>query len=224
MKLQFAEQVGLTEKQVSGWFCHRRLKDRRLQKDETCANGRQDHSSGVIQDHGSGLRQDSCGSTKQGDHWLVDPKEVESRSFHRRNSPAMNIINEHREQYMGNAARMDDTSSGSSSPLHDRFCSPRPESEKMKSSKHFTRNGVNAANDFSNNITTVGYRPSGYLKVKRQTENPAITAVKRQLGEHYREEGPPLGIEFEPLPPRAFESPSRDASPSKFFEYVRICL
>lgn len=42
MKAQMAVQVGLTEKQISSWFCHRRLKDKR--RDETYANGRQDRS------------------------------------------------------------------------------------------------------------------------------------------------------------------------------------
>ncbi|XWS71264.1 hypothetical protein CRYUN_Cryun03dG0123400 [Craigia yunnanensis] len=104
MKVRMAVQIGLTEKQISGWFCHRSLKDKR--RDDSYANGRQDHSSGVIQDCGSGLRQDSCGS------------------------------------------------------------------------------------------------------VKGEIENPAITAVKRQLGRHYIEEGPLLGIEFDPLPPGVFEFPS----------------
>ncbi|KHN17282.1 hypothetical protein glysoja_044568 [Glycine soja] len=27
MKLVLAEELGLTEKQISGWFCHRRLED-----------------------------------------------------------------------------------------------------------------------------------------------------------------------------------------------------
>ncbi|KAL6519005.1 hypothetical protein OROHE_017429 [Orobanche hederae] len=47
--------------------------------------------------------------------------------------------------------------------------------------------------------------PSGYLKVKSQVENTAINVVKRQLGKHHREDGPPLGVEFDPLPPGAFE-------------------
>ncbi|KAL4305003.1 hypothetical protein AHAS_Ahas16G0034800 [Arachis hypogaea] len=48
MKQDLAEELGLTEKQISGWFCH---------------------ISG---------RQDSCGSSKHGDYRYVDPKEVES--------------------------------------------------------------------------------------------------------------------------------------------------
>ncbi|XP_010251578.1 PREDICTED: homeobox protein ceh-13-like [Nelumbo nucifera] len=42
MKLQLAEEIGLLEKQVSGWFCHRRLKEKKLSKDEAYACARQD--------------------------------------------------------------------------------------------------------------------------------------------------------------------------------------
>ncbi|KAL4344914.1 hypothetical protein AHAS_Ahas11G0226000 [Arachis hypogaea] len=34
MKQDLPEELGLTEKQISGWFGHRRLKDKRLLKDE----------------------------------------------------------------------------------------------------------------------------------------------------------------------------------------------
>ncbi|XP_058224988.1 small ribosomal subunit protein RACK1-like [Rhododendron vialii] len=40
----YIESVGLSERQVSGWFCHRRLKDKK-QDGETVAAGRQDRSS-----------------------------------------------------------------------------------------------------------------------------------------------------------------------------------
>ncbi|CAI9764658.1 unnamed protein product [Fraxinus pennsylvanica] len=56
----------------------------------------------------------------------------------------------------------------------------------------------------------IRFGPSGYLKVKGQDENSAITAVKKQLGSHYREDGPPLAIEFDPLPPGAFESSEQE--------------
>ncbi|XLR53869.1 hypothetical protein S83_004541 [Arachis hypogaea] len=37
MKQDLAEELGLTKKQISGWFCHKRLKDKRLLKDEAFA-------------------------------------------------------------------------------------------------------------------------------------------------------------------------------------------
>lgn len=200
MKQELADSIGLTEKQVSGWFCHRRLKDKRLPNDEIQPPGKQDRSSGVIQDRGSGLRQDSCGSTKQGDNKQSDPKEVESKRFnteiilptqiqHNRVMDNDDIGNDDDDD--------DDTSSGSSSPLKDSFHPKNMDRVGAITSKYPTH-------DFKSARGRGG--PSGYLKVKGQVENAAITAVKRQLGRHYREDGPPLGIEFEALPPGAFEN------------------
>ncbi|XP_059665387.1 uncharacterized protein LOC132311494 isoform X2 [Cornus florida] len=204
----FNESLQLTEKQISGWFCHRRLKDRKLLIDEAYANGRQDRSSGVIQDRGSGLRQDSCGSTKQGDYRHFDPREVESRRFSGQDFSAVDVTYEHGSHYTGNHSGTDDTSSGSSSPLQNKIFNQNEVHFDMTTSRYPTQH---------NNILPLDAKgvqmrkgPSGYLKVKGQVEHSAITAVKRQLGRHYRADGPMLGVEFQPLPPGAFESSTRD--------------
>ncbi|XP_022756160.1 uncharacterized protein LOC111303912 isoform X3 [Durio zibethinus] len=205
MKAQLAVQIGLTEKQISSWFCHRRLKDKR--RDESYANGRQDHSSGVIQDRGSGLRQDSCGSIKQGDYRNIDPREVESQRIYGQDFPAADLKYERRSHQNPHDAQMEDTSSESSLSLHDQLFSENRDPYDMQNSAKLAENGaIMQINPRS--AKSMGYKPSGYLKVKGGNENPAITAVKRQLGRHYQEEGPLLGIEFDPLPPGAFEFPS----------------
>ncbi|WRX32106.1 Homeobox domain - like 10, partial [Theobroma cacao] len=202
MKAQLAAQIRLTEKQISSWFCHRRLKDKR--RDESYANGRQDHSSGVIQDRGSGLRQDSCGSIKQGDYRNVDPREVESRRIYGHDFPVADLTYERRSHQNPYNAHMEDTSSESSSSLHDQRFSESRDPYDMQISANLTQNG--AITQIKPRIVkSMGYKPSGYLKVKGEMENPAVTAVKRQLGSHYQEDGPLLGIEFDPLPPGAFE-------------------
>ncbi|KAK4777761.1 hypothetical protein SAY87_017948 [Trapa incisa] len=214
-KSEIAEAVGLTEKQVSGWFCHRRLKDKRV-NEESAANGRQDHSSGIIQDIGSGHRQDSCGSTKQGDHWHGDPREVESGSFRQQTSAAY-ITDEPRNKYAGSLGGVNDASSGSSSHSQEQFYSAGSNLKSVNAPKYLIRNGINTTNDARNIFSFGGYKPSGYLKVKRNTENDVITAVKRQLGRNYIEDGPPLGIEFDSPPPGAFDSTIRDASPGAYY-------
>eukprot|EP00257_Ricinus_communis_P027101 XP_025014515.1 homeobox-DDT domain protein RLT1 isoform X1 [Ricinus communis] len=216
MKSEVAEKIGLTEKQVSSWFCHRRLKDKNKSKDETYGNGRQDRSSGIIQDRGSGLRQDSCGSTKQGDYRKVDLKEVESQRLYGHNFPAADLTYDRTSRYTGNLNAMDDTSSESSSSLQEKLFSQSEDLYDMKTSGYVTQNGANRpfVPKVSNNM---GYKPSGYLKVKNEIENAAITAVKRQLGKHYREDGPPLGVEFQALPPGAFSSSSRDPINGAFY-------
>uniref|UniRef100_A0A1J3FYR7 Homeobox protein 10 n=1 Tax=Noccaea caerulescens TaxID=107243 RepID=A0A1J3FYR7_NOCCA len=192
MKANLAEQVGLTEKQVSGWFCHRRLKDKRSVKEDVNI-GSQDRSSVVLQDRGSGLRQDSCGSTKQTDYLNPKPREVESQRLYE-------------GSYMGNAdGEEDSTSSERSSSLHKNLVSSKDgvRERDVEGSRYAAQNEVI---QHPQAMRSYGYnKPSGYLKVKGETENVAITAVKRQLGRQYREDGPPLGVEFDPLPPGAFE-------------------
>ncbi|KAJ7960563.1 Homeobox-DDT domain protein RLT1 [Quillaja saponaria] len=209
MRLEVAEELGLTEKQISGWFCHRRLKDKRLLREEMCVNGRQDRSSGVIQDHGSGPGQDSCGSTKHGDYRHIDPREVESRGLSGYDVPATDMTYEHRSLYTENNSGTDNTSSESSSSLQDRLFSQSQDPYDAEPSRYSRHSGVLPLINPKGPINT-GYKPSGYLKVKGEIENAAITAVKKQLGLNYREDGPPLGVEFDPLPPGAFESPVAD--------------
>ncbi|CAL9233166.1 unnamed protein product [Arabidopsis halleri] len=190
MKGKLAEEIGLTEKQVSGWFCHRRLKDKRHVKEDGNAIGSQDRSSVVLQDRGSGLRQDSCGSTKQTDYWNPKPREVESQRLYG-------------GSYMGNADGEDSTSSDRSSSLHKNLVSSKDGIRDVESSRYVAHKDVIQHPQV---MRSYGYnKPSGYLKVKGESENFAITAVKRQLGRQYQEDGPPLGVEFDPLPPGAFE-------------------
>ncbi|KAL9248338.1 hypothetical protein vseg_021671 [Gypsophila vaccaria] len=198
LRAEIAFRLNLTEKQVTGWFCHRRLKDKRLLLEELQAPKRQELSSVVIQDRASGLKQDSCSTTKQADHKRADLREVESRRFCHENLPAAEV--NYHQQKIGDGIEMDDTSSESNSARHERFYPPNRRNTAVEN---------RAPNEFSqHNGGRVG--PSGYLKIKGQTENAAITAVKRQLGRHYREDGPSLGIEFDPLPPEAFELPCRN--------------
>ncbi|KAH9619226.1 hypothetical protein KSS87_005783 [Heliosperma pusillum] len=199
LKAEMAIRLNLTDKQVSGWFCHRRLKDKRAEKAESQAGVKQDISSGIIQDRASGLKQDSCSSTKQADHRRVEPREVESQRFCHENPPVAEL---NYQQRSPGDDEMDDTSSESNSALQDSFYPQNRGHLAAETTDYRASNGL-----VQHSRGRAG--PSGYLKIKGQTENAAITAVKRQLGRHYREDGPSLGIEFDPLPPAAFESPSK---------------
>ncbi|VFQ88300.1 unnamed protein product [Cuscuta campestris] len=199
MKSQLAESIGLTEKQVSGWFCHRRLKDKRLSSGEVSLNGKQERSSGIIQDRGSGFRQDSCGSAKQGDDRTPDPREVESRRLNGAEFSTPDLTHDFGGHLARNHNGMDNTSLGSNSSLRNTHFPLNAESFDEGNSRYLTNS---CPADMPVKPRT---GPSGYLKVKGHVENAAIFAVKGQLGRQYREDGPPLGVEFEPLPPRAFE-------------------
>ncbi|KAL3620338.1 hypothetical protein CASFOL_035250 [Castilleja foliolosa] len=208
MKLQLADSIGLTEKQVSGWFCHRRLKDKKSINDEKYEKpGKQDRSSGVIQDRGSGDRQDSCGSTKQGDNRNMDTREVESERLTPKDFSNADVTHGHVSKYAGNHNQMDgsDPSSGSSSSLGQNGVPFEALNSRIPVPK-FHAGGERARGG-----------PSGYLKVKGQVENVAVTAVKRQLGKNYREDGPPLGVDFDPLPPGAFESTTEEPEEETYY-------
>ena len=44
-------------------------------------------------------------------------------------------------------------------------------------------------------------------QLQENYEHVAIITVKKQLGEEYRDDGPPLSVEFDLIPPRAFYAP-----------------
>ncbi|KAK2387519.1 homeobox-DDT domain protein RLT1 [Trifolium repens] len=187
MKLELANELALTEKQISGWFCHRRLKDKRLMKGEVCANGRQDRSSGIVQDHGSG-RQDSCGSTKHDDYRSIV------------GLPTSFTLQAHwtglkRE---GVSIFVTNTSSESSSSLQERLFLQGQDPYDTEPSRYVTPIGSLPP------LNPKGYKPSGYLKMKGEIEHAAITAVKNRLGRNYLEDGPLLNIDFDTIPPGAF--------------------
>lgn len=217
LKLVIAEELGLTEKQVSGWFCHRRLKDKRLSKDDGAANGRQDRSSGVIQDRGSGLGQgqDSCGSSKHGDYRYLDPKEVESHGLYNRDLSVADMTYGRRNHFSENVSGMDDTSSESSSYLQERLY-PQGQGPYETEPSRYLASGKSLPPLKPKGAMNMGYKPSGYLKVKGEIEHAAITAVKKQLGRNYLEDGPLLGVEFDPLPPGAFECQTQDPVPEPY--------
>ncbi|KAL7084628.1 hypothetical protein ACP275_14G233500 [Erythranthe tilingii] len=213
MKIQMAESIGLTEKQVSGWFCHRRLKDKKIIKNgENLTTG--GRSSGVVQDRTSGHRQDSCGSTKQGeDNRNFETREVESGRHVPKEYSAVDPTYERGSHFGGthNNNCTEDASSGSSSSLRN-MSGHQNGSPFFDAAAAISRYPVPKFTQPEVKSVTARRGPSGYLKLKGQVENASITAVKRQLGKQYREDGPPLGVDFDPLPPGAFESSVQDAT------------
>ncbi|KAF5183446.1 Homeobox-ddt domain protein rlt1 [Thalictrum thalictroides] len=217
LKSQLAEDIGLSEKQVSGWFCHRRLKDKNMLKDETHGIGRQDLSSGTIQDRCSALKQDSCSSTMPGEYKYFEPREVESRRFCGKYSPTEDLTYRNRGQYMHvrNYSTMENTSSGSSSASQERMHSKDPyDMEHLKYSSQSRNYSLTNVKDLKPRQHMIG---SDYLNSQEEIGNAAILAVKRQLGRLYREDGPPLGVKFELLPPSAFDAPIEDSTNGPYY-------
>ncbi|PIA48143.1 hypothetical protein AQUCO_01400610v1 [Aquilegia coerulea] len=219
LKSQLAEEIGLSEKQVSGWFCHRRLKDKNMLKDETYGIGRQDLSSGTIQDRCSALKQDSCSSTKPGEYKYFEPREVESRRFCGQYSPTEDLNYRNRGQYMHarNYSAMENTSSGSSSASQERMHAHSKDPYDMEHLRYSSQSrnySLMNVEDLKPRRHMIG---SEYLNSQDEIGNAAIMAVKRQLGRLYREDGPPLGVKFESLPPSAFDAPIEDSTNGPYY-------
>ncbi|KAK9154681.1 hypothetical protein Sjap_002161 [Stephania japonica] len=179
-------------------------------KDEVCANGKQDVSSGIIQDRGSVLKQDSCGSTKQGEYMPFDPREVESQRFYGQDFPAGDLSYGNRGNYMQpqyhNA--VDNTSSGSSSGSQGKLFPQHVASYDVEPMGYSTRSSNHILMKATGKSKREQMLPSKYQSSQNEIENAAISAVKMQLGRHYREDGPPLGVNFQSLPPGAFDQDS----------------
>lgn len=204
MKSQLSEELGLTEKQVQGWFCHRRLKDKRLMKEEASNNGKQDPHNGIMQDSVNGVKQDSSGSGKKSDHQRHSRcKEVESQRFaNAMDYPAAVLASELRDHDLFKVNHdNEDTFAGSSSASQDRSSLQSGNPYEAEARRRPFQNGKHY--EFEGKRKNRSSYMDPYSE--EDGEHEAITAVREQLGDEYREDGPPLGVEFHPLPPGAFD-------------------
>ena len=91
----------------------------------------------------------------------------------------------------------------------------------MEPCSHVTPNGSLLPPN-TKGANNMGHKPSGYLKVKGEIEHAAITAVKKQLGKHYREDGPLLSVEFDTIPPEAFECQIADLANGRLYSMYSV--
>ncbi|PKA58622.1 hypothetical protein AXF42_Ash008909 [Apostasia shenzhenica] len=220
MKMEFAERVGLSEKQVSGWFCHRRQKEKKLLQGELKSIGKKNLSSSALHDGISGIRQESCCSTKQADRNL-DSKEVESKMFYgcESSSVMFECQGSNQHAYLGDYHVSDNRSSGSSSASLKRSVQKaenirvtQPSRCSIWADGNMLMSNINAKGDSKRHPVN-----SRYPFLQDESENHAISAVKWKLGRNYREDGPQLAIEFDPLPPDAFDSPIHDTNCDQYY-------
>lgn len=212
--MEFAKKIGLSEKQVSGWFCHRRLKDKKILQGEIYTNVKQNLSSSAIHDRISGVKQESCSSCKQVDRNL-DSKEVESKMFYAYKSSSDLLAYEasNKDPCAGNNCVAEDRSSGSGSASqgsdlqsNENLYVAQPSRYKLCDHSSFLTSNKNIIMKSKEHMVNPRH---SFLQV--ENDSPAFSAIKWKLGRHYREDGPLLGFVFDPLPPGAFDSPIRDS-------------
>lgn len=154
IRAELSEKLGLTDRQLQMWFCHRRLKDKKepAKKPRKVAPTLPDSPIDelrVVAEPGSDYASGSgSGSSPFGD---VGLRNVVPRSV------------------------------GDDMPVMRRYYEP----------------------------------PRSVLELR------AIACVESQLGEPLREDGPILGIEFDPLPPDAFGAPIGMADIYLFIYYIK---
>lgn len=139
LRAELSTRLGLSDRQLQMWFCHRRLKDRKGPPVK-----RQPKDSPV----GEEMVVGEAGNEHASGFGLVSSKFVESRRVVGRPGVAVARI-------------------GSDMGAMSRFYEPQQSIQELR----------------------------------------AIAFVEAQLGEPLREDGPILGMEFDPLPPDAFGAP-----------------
>lgn len=152
LRAELSVKLGLTDRQLQMWFCHRRLKDRK-----PSAEKRQKKSALT-----SAVAEFSGG--------VVHEKVVSNADVANDSRSGLNLFGNMEQQQQQRVAHKAGTAV------------PRISTE-MPSMRRF-------------------YEPPLAISEQR-----AIKFVEAQLGEPLREDGPILGMEFDPLPPGAFGTP-----------------
>lgn len=156
LRAELSVKLGLTDRQLQMWFCHRRLKDRKAptekrQKKRALSPAIAGSSGGIVHEkavNNADVAKD-CGSGLSlfGNMDLQQQQQHQQRVIHKAGTAVPRI------------------------------------STELPSMRRF-------------------YEPPLAISEQR-----AIKFVEAQLGEPLREDGPILGMEFDPLPPGAFGAP-----------------
>lgn len=209
MKGKLAVELMLTEQQVHKWFCHRRQKEKKSKINDT--------NSGGKQYPGVGLRKD--GSRKVKHLSLSSLKRVE-------NQMPLNIRNPRNPRSAAFGSELDDEdvnpgnynaieNIAERSTLRNRNpCKTQSTRSRLQNGNRFKmqpnrplRQRKNPDKIESKKRKRKSELATGQTYVQEDAYDVAVTAVKSRLCGRFREDGPPLSIEFDPLPPGAFDTP-----------------
>ncbi|CAK9264514.1 unnamed protein product [Sphagnum jensenii] len=182
VRAELSKKIGLSEKQLRVWFTHRRHKDRR--------DGIDDDKLTL---HGNRIKADTDSdelpSTKRGEIDLNSREDDRSEDGY----PAAVLAEEQDDDVLivkkMNGVNVDDSS-------YEEIEKPKA-TTKRKSASSLKESKKPPRNPSSPKSKPIS-KPESF-------ELAAIRAVESQLNGPLREDGPPLGFEFDSPPPGAFE-------------------
>lgn len=174
-----SRELNLSEKQLQIWFTHRRYKDRRdgIDDEKLMANSRRSKLE---------AQYEQPGSSKKGETIDLNSREDDDSED---GYPAQVLAEEHYDEDLiaDNRNGLDKIYGG-----YEEVVKPKPKPSPRRSRSRIVRDLC---------------MPSRKLRVnaQAQSELATIVGVENQLGGPLRNDGPPLGFEFDPLPPDAFQ-------------------
>ncbi|XP_057537451.1 homeobox-DDT domain protein RLT2 isoform X4 [Amaranthus tricolor] len=180
LRAELSAQLGLSDRQLQMWFCHRRLKDR---KPQSSSGGGGGGSSGKRSRKGELLPSVTATVTvaASGTPPLPPPPVVP------------------KDDMLGSELGIEHGSGSGSGSSPYGHMDPRR--------AYVGRPGVA--------VPRISGHGRYYEAPQSVSELRAIAFVEAQLGEPLREDGPALGMEFDPLPPGAFGAPIASLAPQK---------
>lgn len=187
LRAELSVQLGLTDRQLQMWFCHRRLKDRKPQSAGSGKRARKGEASPA-----------AAAAATVGPPAAITPPLPPPSVGPKDEMLGGELGNEH-----GSGSGSGSSPYGHMDPRRG-YVGPRPGVAVPRISGHGRY-----------------YEPHQSVAEAR-----AIAFVEAQLGESLREDGPALGMEFDPIPPGAFGAPiatstAPQKSTGRTYEYER---
>ncbi|KAL2937885.1 Homeobox-DDT domain protein RLT2 [Bienertia sinuspersici] len=167
LRAELSVQLGLTDRQLQMWFCHRRLKDRKPQSAGGGASKRSKKGEALP------AAATPVGSAAAGTPPLPPPPPV---------GPKDEMMGGELGNERGSGSGSGSSPYGHMDPRRGYACRPGVAVPRISGHGRY-------------------YEPTQAVELR------AIAFVEAQLGEPLREDGPALGMEFDPLPPGAFGAP-----------------
>eukprot|EP01018_Ginkgo_biloba_P030813 Gb_27855 [translate_table: standard] len=220
MKAKLAVELMLSEKQVHKWFCHRRQKEKRVKNADTGSGRKPIPSSCLNKDGSRKVKRLSLSSLK-----IVENRRASNIMDYPTAALAWELRGQHvlpenqiatENTYAGLSSSQDRSSLQNGSPCEmqstrRRLQSGNPCKIQQRKPSLQVRNPhkIEAKRKKRRDLEFA----TEYTYLPEVADHEAVLAVKTQLRRLFCEDGPPLSVEFDPLPPGAFDTPIESCYP-----------